>query len=649
MKKSALLLLLLFVGLKNAGVAGAAPADFARERSEVEAGIRTEARASWWGFDAADATAGLQAAIDSGVKRLTLDAAGGEWLVGPIRLRSNLELIIADGVTVRALPGGFQKQHEALFTAMEVENLILRGVGTACLRMNKSDYLDASRYVWSEWRHLLSLRGCDGVTISNLTLAASGGDGIYVSTSPNRKRCRNIVVERVIATEHNRQGISVISAENLLIRDSAFLNTRGTPPAAGIDFEPNGADECLISNRVENCDFSGNASSGVILALPNLTAASEPVSVWFRNCRITDNGGGVSVTASRTTPVGGRIVFEDCRVERARKQALVTLRNLQEEGLEILFKKCLLDNRDGDDPDILLQSDVAADFNQVHFDQVTLRPGKRGVCSFAGMPGAGITGLDGELTLLTEGATTAFDFAAFRQRHPPNPALKAFRVRPLDPRRLRPISGAAEAPATGLHLRGKLSLLHDAATNSPLPLTFRIKPYGKAPLGVKVTVRDQTGTVVDTFRITKPEYRYTLQNPGKMLYTFDVDTRGHLFCAETDVSGLAFATVTPLQLMGGNQRLFFQVPADATNVQVEVFTPLKEFATVRLLNAAGVAVDQRDELEGWSRLGADRAAGAPQPEIWSLHVVRAVEDVFFRLGDPLLPVVASTPGALLVE
>ena len=52
----------------------------------MEAGELTEAQASWWGFDPDDATASLQAAINSGVPRLIVEDMGAPWVVGPIRL-----------------------------------------------------------------------------------------------------------------------------------------------------------------------------------------------------------------------------------------------------------------------------------------------------------------------------------------------------------------------------------------------------------------------------------------------------------------------------------------------------------------------------------------------------------------------------------
>lgn len=83
-------------GMQNTEIAG------------VKNGELREAVASWWGFNSGDATECLQKAIDSGVKKLIVDNTGREWLVGPIRLRSGQEIVFADGVVVRALPGAFK-------------------------------------------------------------------------------------------------------------------------------------------------------------------------------------------------------------------------------------------------------------------------------------------------------------------------------------------------------------------------------------------------------------------------------------------------------------------------------------------------------------------------------------------------------------
>ena len=62
----------LFAALVAGGIS-ATGADYSKELAEIKAGQRTEARASWWGFDKTNATQYLQAALDSGVKKLIID------------------------------------------------------------------------------------------------------------------------------------------------------------------------------------------------------------------------------------------------------------------------------------------------------------------------------------------------------------------------------------------------------------------------------------------------------------------------------------------------------------------------------------------------------------------------------------------------
>src|SRR5512137_2728811 len=58
------------------------------------------ARVSRWGYDKADATPCLKAAIASGAKTLLVDNVGSDWVIGPIQMTSNVEILFADGVVV---------------------------------------------------------------------------------------------------------------------------------------------------------------------------------------------------------------------------------------------------------------------------------------------------------------------------------------------------------------------------------------------------------------------------------------------------------------------------------------------------------------------------------------------------------------------
>ncbi len=106
--------------------------------AEVAAGQVKEAKASWWGYDPADATAALQAAINSGVPKLVVDKQAGPWIVDRMTLASNQEILFEDGVEVRAKRGAFTGTSDSLFAASQLENITLTGYG-ASLRMWRSD------------------------------------------------------------------------------------------------------------------------------------------------------------------------------------------------------------------------------------------------------------------------------------------------------------------------------------------------------------------------------------------------------------------------------------------------------------------------------------------------------------------------------
>jgi len=199
---------------------------------EVISGQRTVAHANWWGFDPNDATSFVQAAIDSGAKKVILDNMSNPWIVRPIRLASHQELFLEEGVVLQAKRNEYKGRGDSLLTASAVEGVSITG-NNATLRMWRDDY-DKAPYVKAEWRHAVSIRSCSDVKITGLTISESGGDGIYLGVSKKGVTNKNVVIKNVICERNYRQGISVISAEYLLIENVILRDTAGTPPAAAM-------------------------------------------------------------------------------------------------------------------------------------------------------------------------------------------------------------------------------------------------------------------------------------------------------------------------------------------------------------------------------------------------------------------------------
>src|SRR5690606_15744752 len=147
----------------------------------------------------------------------------------------------------------------------------------------------SSAYEKSEWRHGVAFYGCRNVLVEDLAIEQTGGDGIYLGAGPNHRPNRDVTIRRVDCNENHRQGISVISAEDLLIEDCRLRNTQGTAPAAGIDFEPNDPKDRLVDCVLRRCIAESNAGTGFQICPQFLTSQSEPISIHLDQCESRNN------------------------------------------------------------------------------------------------------------------------------------------------------------------------------------------------------------------------------------------------------------------------------------------------------------------------------------------------------------------------
>ncbi|HVV71969.1 MAG TPA: right-handed parallel beta-helix repeat-containing protein, partial [Verrucomicrobiae bacterium] len=232
---------------------------------EVLAGARPAANAAWWGFDPTDTTVSLQAALDSGAHVLTIPYMGAPWIVRPLQLRSGQEILIEPGVVILAKRGEFRGTGDSLFTATGQSNIVIRGYG-ACLRMHKRDY-QKPPYQRAEWRMGIALHGCRHVLIEGLRVESTGGDGFYIDGGGDQEWSEDITLRDCVAYDNHRQGVSVISAVDLLIENCLFSTTWGTAPEAGIDLEPDTEKQRLVNCVIRNSVFENNNGHQILIYL----------------------------------------------------------------------------------------------------------------------------------------------------------------------------------------------------------------------------------------------------------------------------------------------------------------------------------------------------------------------------------------------
>ncbi|MBA7493326.1 hypothetical protein ES702_03884 [subsurface metagenome] len=281
---------------------------------EVLSGKRTVANAAWWGFNTTDSTEAIQGAINSGASKVIIPYVGKDWVVRPIELVSNQEIVFEPGVVVVAKKGEFKEKRVRLFSALRVSNITLRGYG-ATLRMRKADY-QSSKYVKSEWRHALAIWGSSNVNVLGLRLESSGGDGISVGEKGDVVS-KNVLIRDCICDDNHRQGISVTSVDKLRIENCVLSNTKGTQPQAGILLEPDTSKGMLVNVVISNCISENNVGHGFVTTLSNLDETSREVSILFVDCYARNcyaPGLALFATKSKSRPKG-LVEFRNCVCE----------------------------------------------------------------------------------------------------------------------------------------------------------------------------------------------------------------------------------------------------------------------------------------------------------------------------------------------
>lgn len=208
--------------------------------------------------------------------------------------------------------------------------------------MNKEEYTDG------EWRHGISLNNCKNIKLHNLTIESSGGDGIYIDGlgDNNGSFSNNILIDHIKSVNNKRQGMSIISGQNIEVTNSIFSDTKGTLPEAGVDLEPDHWSNRLVNINFRNCSFIRNGHAGIVLALGKLTSDSEPVSILFDNCYLSMNhrpdnsyvASEIVIASNDDFPVKGRAVFDNLIIDGSNWGMLYSSKSST--AYHVTFKNC---------------------------------------------------------------------------------------------------------------------------------------------------------------------------------------------------------------------------------------------------------------------------------------------------------------------
>jgi len=274
-----------------------------RQRGDTRVDVR---RFGAVGDGIRDDTSSLQQAIDAlPGDGGTVHVPAGNYAIDAtrnVRLRSRMHLELAPGAVLQAIPNAAERAYVVLIQdASDVE------VSGGSIRGERTHHLGST----GEWGHGLTVRGASRVSIHDMRISDCWGDGISIGSNPSRPGrevapSEDVVVSRVTCTNNRRQGLTIGRSRRVQVLDSEFSHTSGTPPAAGIDVEPDsgdppdntGARDVLILR----CRVHDNHGPGIQIF-------KRARGVRIEQCDLHDNGncGVLVVSAKDTTLVANRM------------------------------------------------------------------------------------------------------------------------------------------------------------------------------------------------------------------------------------------------------------------------------------------------------------------------------------------------------
>lgn len=266
--------------------------------------------------------------------------------VPPIKLRSNLRILIKNGARVRAKAGfydGDTSTRGIFYTpgaGVRVHNVVIEGEGYESVIGYRVD----EGYT-GEHRHIIRLQEADDITIRNITLRYAHGDCIYIghNNGPATLRCcTNVTIDNVWCDTAARNGISVIGVRGLHIPYAkldtigVFFLSGGVGPFAGIDFEPDDDSEPLTGIDIGTLEVLSTDGPAVLFELASARGTYDEQVIDARIGKIVSTGGsqcGLKIANTLSGPTG--LIAVDQLVATESELAGVIFKDVCDSGVRI--------------------------------------------------------------------------------------------------------------------------------------------------------------------------------------------------------------------------------------------------------------------------------------------------------------------------
>ena len=127
-----------------------------------------------------------------------------------------------------------------------------------------------------EWGMGIGITNSSNIQIINPNIRDLWGDGIYIG---GNKYSKDITVKGGIIDNNRRNGITIVSGDNVKISNLVVSNSNGANPMTGIDIEPNSENNLKINVDFNSVTTFNNRVSGITFNLNHLKSTTLENSV----------------------------------------------------------------------------------------------------------------------------------------------------------------------------------------------------------------------------------------------------------------------------------------------------------------------------------------------------------------------------------
>lgn len=222
---------------------------------------------------------------------------------GGLKIPNNFELYMTPNTILNCVTSS--KDGYCCINILNVNNVTING-GT--IIGDRNTHIGTT----GEYGFGVQIHNSNNINIKNLKCKSCWGDGIFIAYS------KDVKIINCISDNNRRQGLSIVSGENIYIDNCGFINTNGTAPQAGIDIEPNKSSDIIKDIIIKNSNFDNNIGSGIEINIDKMIVGEQTLNlldIVIENCKFNNNHTGITYSCGwvqNPNKINGHIQINNC-------------------------------------------------------------------------------------------------------------------------------------------------------------------------------------------------------------------------------------------------------------------------------------------------------------------------------------------------